>query len=119
MEWIAHVAGIVLWLGGLMSAGLMRGPEQPGQGSTQRRAMATMALPGVVLLLVGGVGLLARNGISQINGAGWFHSKMMVVLALLAIHALLALGKLRGAWLTPVVGFLGLIAIVLAHLKPF
>jgi|GEM_PF-2311783 len=119
MEWIAHILGVVLWLGGLMAAGLMRGADQPGQASTQKRAMAAMALPGVVLVLVGGVGLLARNGVSHINGAGWFHTKMLLVLLLITLHVLVAMGKLRGVWLTAVAGLLGVCAIVLAHLKPF
>lgn len=119
MEWIAHVAGVVLWLGGLMAAGLMRGPEQPGQGSTRRRAMTAMALPGVVLVVLGGMGLLASHGISHINGPGWFHTKMLVVVALLVLHVLVARDKVRGAWLMPVAGVLGLGAIVLAHVKPF
>lgn len=119
MEWIAHVAGVVLWLGGLMAAGLMRGPEQPGQGSTRRRAMTAMALPGLILVLLGGVGLLARFGISHINGPGWFHTKMLLVVTLVVLHVLVARDKVRGAWLMPVTGLVGLGAVVLAHLKPF
>jgi hypothetical protein len=50
---------------------------------------------------------------------GWFHVKMTLVLILLALQILMAGGRLRGAWVTPVVGAVALGAIFLARTKPF
>ena len=118
MDWVLHLAGVLLWVGGLMAAGLMRGPSETGKSSTQRRLLMTMALPGLVLAVLGGLGLAMRGGHEVLTG-GWFHAKLLIVVVLIVLHVLLAKGKLRGVWLTPVIGLLALVAIVLAHLKPF
>ncbi len=117
MEKVLHLTGIVLWLGGLLSAGLVRGPEQPGQPSTRRRLMTWLALPGLVLTLLGGLGLMAVAHAGSLTG--WFHAKLSVVAVLVVLHVLIARGRLGGAWLTPLVGLLMLVTLGLAVLKPF
>lgn len=116
MEWVLHVAAVVLWIGGLMAAGLVRGPEQPGRPSTQRRIMTTMALPGMIVAVLAGLGRAFRLG-PDVLGAGWFHLKLALVVVLIVLQVLVARGRLRGAWITPVAGTLAVAAIWLAHHK--
>jgi uncharacterized membrane protein len=117
MEWVLHILGVVLWLGALLAAGLVRGPEQPGQPSTRRRVLNTLALPGLVLTVLAGLGLMAHAHSGTLTG--WFHVKLTLAAVLVVLHVLMARGRLGGVWFTPVVGLLGLAAITLAHLKPF
>lgn len=114
---VLHLTGAVLWMGGLLAAGLVRGPEQPGQPSTRRRLMSQLALPGFVLSLLAGLGLIMAAHPGTLTG--WFHVKLTLVAGLLALHILAARGRLGGAWLTPVVALLMVGVLSLAVLRPF
>jgi uncharacterized membrane protein len=115
MERVLHLLGVVLWLGGLAAAGLVRGAEAPGQPSTRKRLLQGLAWPGFVLTLLGGIGLWAR----ATELGGWFHVKLTLAVVLLGLTFAMARGRVAGAWMTPAVVALAAVAIFLAEMRPF
>jgi len=115
MERVLHLLGVVLWLGGLAAAGLVRGAEAPGQPSTRKRLLLWLTWPGFVLTLVGGIGLWAR----ATELGGWFHVKLTLAVVVLGLTVAMDRGRATGAWMTPVVVALAAAAIYLAELRPF
>jgi uncharacterized membrane protein len=118
MDWIVHIVGVVLWVGGLLAAAHLDGLREESAAPLRGRLLKTMALPGLVLALLGGVGLAVRGGHAVLQG-GWFHTKLLAVALLIVVHVLLVKSRARGAWPLPAVGLLALAAVLLAHLKPF
>jgi uncharacterized membrane protein len=115
MERVIHLLGVVLWLGGMAAAGLVRGAESPGQSSTRKRLLNGLAWPGFILTLLGGVGLWMR----ATELGGWFHVKLTLAAVLLGLLGWMARGRASGAWITPVIVALAAVAITLAELRPF
>ena len=115
MERALHLLGVVLWLGGLAAAGLVRGAEAPGQPSTRKRLLQGLAWPGFALALLGGIGLWAR----ATELGGWFHVKLTLAVLVLVLTYWLGRGRLQGAWVTPAVVALAAAAIFLAEVRPF
>jgi putative membrane protein len=92
----AHIAGVTLWMGGLLAfsrilAYRAKQPPsaQPRLSRTAERINRFVAIPGATIALGCGVGLIADHGASWFRAATWLHWKLPIVVALIAIHVLL------------------------------
>ena len=133
---VAHFAGIVLWVGGLLAASQVLSGREHEPLSEARTALAhlagkllkQLAHPGAAITVLTGVGLLGiKPGDMQ---QGWLHAKLALVVVLIAVdlwltvsvRALTGRGSevpRRRAKLTHgVIALLFLAIVILALLKP-
>ncbi|HXJ96769.1 MAG TPA: CopD family protein [Terriglobia bacterium] len=95
---VAHIAGIVLWVGGLLAAcHLLSGRERETaievQGSLARRArelLKALAHPGAAITVAASIALLLSKptDLQQV----WLHIKLTLVVILIAADLLLTVG---------------------------
>ena len=94
-----HIIAVVTWIGGMLGAGLALGIFPASSGATDRTAALDavsrwdrrVTAPAMVLVWVLGLTLALRGGWF---GAPWLTIKLVLVLALSALHGLLS-GSLR------------------------
>lgn len=91
-----HVISITLWMGALMVLGSMLGlaqgastPEQKRLGSVARRLYLGLATPAMSLVLITGVSMISIEGMAYFKTAGWLHTKLLFVFALLGVDHVL------------------------------
>jgi len=91
---VVHIAGIVMWVGGLMIVTLVfaqHAQETSAEAKSslirlEGKLFSAMAAPGVILALASGVGLIATNPKYYLH-AHWLHLKLSFVLILIILHA--------------------------------
>jgi putative membrane protein len=121
---VFHVFGLVLWIGGLLTATLALSRHVQEVSPEARQALArlerlslrAMADPGAMITIVAGIILISTNSSYYLHAA-WLHIKLSFVVILIVLHVLVAIktkqfaqGK---ATVTPGYVRLLLIAIVL------
>ena len=95
---VAHIFGLVLWVGGLLMTALLLSQHgqvsspEAGQaiGRLERAVLRGMADPGAFLTLVAGIVLILTNRYYYLH-AGWLHIKLVFVFILLLLHGFLAM----------------------------
>jgi len=97
----AHIAGIVLWVGGLLAAcSVLSSRERESSNDVQssftqlaRRLLKALAHAGAALTVVAGVALLLTKpaDLQQV----WLHIKLTLVVILIAVDLLLTVGVRR------------------------
>jgi uncharacterized membrane protein len=129
----AHVLGVILWIGGTVTAALIVAfgatDATAKLAAAARRAVLLVATPGLLLAWVAGLTVLL-SAWPVYQSAGWMHAKLTVALIVTALTGVVT-GRLRraagGADAKPgllrgmAVGILVLAALVLllARLQPF
>jgi len=114
---ILHISGLILLFFGLSSALTVKMVGVNFTGSVKKMAFITHGV-GLLLLLVGGFGMLARLGITG-GLPNWVLAKLGVWLLL---GGAVALAKRKGQWGTPLMVLfvaLGILATWLGITKPF
>ena len=114
---LIHLIGILMTfvaLGSVMAHVLNGGTKETNQW---RKAAGITHGIGLVLVLVGGFGMLARLGLSP--AAGWVIAKLVIWLVLGGITSVIYKMGTRGQLLWYVVILLGALAAYLAISKPF
>lgn len=94
---VLHVIGVTLWIGGVLSVGLV-GAFASGDKKTleaARHASLRVATPGMILAFVGGLAMFIVS-IDVYKSAGWVHIKLTLALVAAALTGVLS-GKLRKA----------------------
>lgn len=130
---VFHLAGMVMWIGGLFLALAAAGaPGDAPDARVQRarlaqKGMRSFAHPGAALVILsGGLLLVLAPGAAQ---AGWLHAKLMMVVVLIAADLVLTFRLRRMPDHEPSPGQLGtyhgvisllfLLILALALVKPF
>lgn len=92
---VFHVVGIVLWLGGLLFLSRMLGIHATEARDVQVRLSWMefrlyhfVTLPGLVITLITGLGMLALEPM-LLQGQSWLHAKLTVVAALIGVDQIL------------------------------
>ena len=121
---IAHVVGVILWIGGALSVALVaaaaEGEARRSLATVARSVALKVATPGMVLAWLGGLAMFALHLDAYLK-AGWMHGKITIALIVAALTGVLS-GKLRKAAAGEAVKpgtlrTLGLVIIVLAVLN--
>lgn len=96
-----HIAALISWMAGLLYLPRLfvyhaqSGPDSP-QAKTfmvmERRLMRAIMLPAMLVTWASGVTLAVLGGFAS---AHWFHAKVMLVMALSALHGYFALLRKR------------------------
>lgn len=95
MRWLLafHVVGVVMWLGSLMALSRVLGYHtreppsvRPRFSFVEGRLDVGGAMPGALLTLLTGLGLLAMEPMGWFRAQGWLHTKLLLVLFLALIH---------------------------------
>lgn len=94
---VAHIFGIVLWIGGLLVTTLALSRQVRESAPEARQALARieriflrgMADPGALLTLLAGIALIETNSPYYLH-ARWLHIKLFGVAALIFLHWLIA-----------------------------
>lgn len=90
-----HVVGIVFWIGGLLVATSLFG-QHAEEGSAEAkgallqaggRMLKGMATPGAIITIITGVILIELRGASVLRET-WLQAKLILVVALLALHGI-------------------------------
>jgi putative membrane protein len=131
---VAHIAGVVLWIGGLFMAlaamSLAAGEASETRATRARLAqkgMRGLAHPGAALVILSGALLMyLAPGAAM---AGWLHAKLLLVALLIVADLMLTLQVRRMPEREPaagqvgmfhgIVGLLFALILVLALVKPF
>jgi putative membrane protein len=100
---IVHLVGVLLWIGGAATAAwtaaqIVLAPadaRREGLGAA-RRALLTLASPGLVLAWMGGLAIVLPGWSELYARAGWMHGKILVGLVLAALTGVLT-GRVRRA----------------------
>lgn len=128
-----HVFGAIVWIGGVvtvaMAALALTAASQKDGALALRGTARRLAVPGMLLAWVGGLGMLALN--FAYMKQGWFHGKLLLVLVASGLTGAIT-AKLRKVEagelavessglraLGMTVLFLGLLTVCLAVLRPF
>lgn len=90
---VFHILGLVFWVGGLLIETTALGQHTQETSVEARRALGrlemrllhAMANPGAVISVMTGIILIWTNP-SYFLHAGWLHAKLVLVLALIALH---------------------------------
>ena len=98
---VAHIAGIVLWVGGLLAtchvlSGREREPSvdvRDALAASARKLLKALAHPGAAITVVAGIALLLIKP-ADLQQA-WFHIKLTLVVILIAVDLLLTVGVRR------------------------
>lgn len=97
---IAHLLGVVLWVGALATAGVValvgRGEGRRAVLEAARTAVRAVSTPGLLLAWLGGLAMLASGWSLVYSHAGWMHGKLTIGIVLSALHGVL-LARLRKA----------------------
>ena len=94
---VLHVIGVTLWIGGVLSVGLV-GAFASGERrvlAAARHASLRVATPGMVLAFVGGFTMFFVS-LDTYKSAGWVHIKITLAIIAAALTGVLS-GKLRKA----------------------
>jgi protoporphyrinogen IX oxidase len=137
-RWVAavHVFGFLFWVGGmaflmyLLRVHARSKPEAREPLTEVERLTAVVMDAGATLAIATGLGMAFGSTVSFFKGpgAGWLHSKLTIVVALVVIHGALRVKvrKFREGEGTPLPGFMfGVLAVLvfaviaLAKVKPF
>lgn len=121
MIWILHIAGLVLWFGGLVGVSLAPVRREGDEAIDRVRGLLfnCMAWPGFALTLLGGLGLIHQVGMVIFSSGGWFHVKLTLAALLLVLQIMLQLGKLGGRWVAPALVVALFAGLYLVHMRPF
>ncbi|MAQ17760.1 MAG: hypothetical protein CMN30_23560 [Sandaracinus sp.] len=96
---IAHIVGVVLWIGGALSVALVaaaaEGEARRSLATVARSVALKVATPGMVLAWLGGLAMFALHLDGYLR-AGWMHGKITIALVVAALTGVLS-GKLRRA----------------------
>ncbi|MCB9030264.1 MAG: CopD family protein [Deltaproteobacteria bacterium] len=130
-----HIIGIVLWMGALFAVAqiLKIGSEESLSAAMQKllkKVWVGYMVPGVVLVLLTGFYQFAVGGIGVYMKQGWMHAKLTLVVLLLIVTALSFIqtqkifsGERASRKVVSLVhavsGFVLLVVVFLAKLKPF
>lgn len=84
---LLHLLGAFLWIGALQAIGrTLAAPlsptEAPALARLARRTYNAWAFPGLLLVLVGGVGMIWKTGMPP---GGWMHAKLAMLLLLIVV----------------------------------
>ncbi|MGH9418210.1 MAG: CopD family protein [Terriglobales bacterium] len=130
---VAHLIGMVLWIGGLflaLAAASARGDDAPARAQRSRLAqkgMRSFAHPGAALMIV--TGALLMYLLPAVRMAPWLHAKLTLVVVLIGFDLVLTfrlrrmpeqepslsqLGIFRGA-----IGLLFVLILILVLVRPF
>jgi putative membrane protein len=97
-----HLVGVVLWMGGLMTFSRVLGYHareapsvRPRFTYLEGRLNWLVSVPGMVLTIGCGLGLLSIYGAAWFRVATWMHIKLTLVVAVIAIHAVLTAKQRR------------------------
>jgi hypothetical protein len=116
---LVHIFGILLTfvaLGGLALHAVNGGTKESNRG---RRLVAASYGLGLLLILVGGFGMLARLGVASAGLPGWVWAKLVIWLAIGGLLALPYRKPESGRFLWWLGPLLGVVAGWLALYKPF
>ena len=99
---VAHVFGLVLWVGGLLVTAMVMARHAAEQSSEARAALSKvertllrgMADPGALLTILAGIILITTNRAYYLH-AGWLHIKLAFVIALIVVHGVVAIRSKR------------------------
>lgn len=92
-----HLFGVILWIGGLVTAGLTFAFADHARrevAQAARRAMRFLVTPGMLLAWVAGLAVLIPSFSTSYATAGWMHGKLTLALFASGAHGFLS-GKLR------------------------
>ena len=128
-----HIFGAIVWIGGVVAvalAALALGPSSAKEGAAALRGAARkLAVPGMLLAWVGGLGLIAVN--FAYMKMGWLHPKLLLVLIASGLTGAITakLGKVEAGSITVeesklralgvTVLVLAFLTVALASLRPF
>jgi putative membrane protein len=101
---VAHVFGIMFWVGGLLMAtrSLMQhtvetsAEARKALASLERKCLRLMADPGALLTILAGAALVASNPHYYLH-APWLHIKLVFVLGLIGMHGIVGVRTKRYA----------------------
>ncbi len=88
---VLHMAGNLLWIGGIAGVAValgMKGPAAPRR-DIALRIYRRLAVPGFIASLVGGAAILAMNTSLYLAETRWMHPKLTLALAVIALHHIL------------------------------
>ena len=81
-----HLIGVLMWIGASFSAGLLAAwspPEHTAETAANlRRLVRRVAVPGLLLAWIGGLGRLIPEFGDVYARAGWMHTKLLLVLVI-------------------------------------
>lgn len=94
---VAHIFGIVLWVGGLLVTTLVMARHAGEQSNeawaalskVERTLLRGMADPGALLTILAGITLITTNRAYYLHAA-WLHIKLVFVVALIVLHGVIA-----------------------------
>jgi len=99
----AHILGLALWIGGLLSACAVLAQSAAAEAGARaavaqpaRKVMRVLADPGAALAILAGVWLLSADA-SGYFAQRWFQTKLVVVVGLIALHGAAAVRCKRAA----------------------
>lgn len=95
---VAHVFGIVLWLGGLLMTTVLlaqhareTSPEaRAALTRLEKKSMRAMADPGALIAILAGVTLILSNPPYYVH-ATWLHIKLTLVVAMIILHGFIGI----------------------------
>jgi putative membrane protein len=101
---VAHVLGLVFWVGGLLVTSMTLTRHTQEASGEARQALARLeriflrglADPGALLTILAGASLIATNSHYFLH-APWLHIKLTFVLLLIGLHGILAVRTKRFA----------------------
>lgn len=97
---IAHLIGIIVWLGSTIAIGLVAAFAGQGGDSASvriaRKVNVMVATPAMLLAWIGGLGVLVPGWATLYSKAGWMHGKLTLALIATGITGVLT-GRLRRA----------------------
>lgn len=92
---VFHLLGIILWIGGILNLSRMLGYHTKEAIEVQERLSWMefrmyhfVSLPGLAITVITGIGMLAVEPM-LLQGQGWLHAKLAVVVGLIVIDQLL------------------------------
>jgi putative membrane protein len=136
---VAHLLGVVLWMGGLLNLSRILGYHavehpsvRPRYSWLEGRLNYLVTIPGALLTVGTGAAQAILDGAAYFSAARWLHWKLLLVAAILGIHVVLtrkhralrrgpADAPIKKALFAALHGTLGLLLIgvlALAVLKP-
>jgi protoporphyrinogen IX oxidase len=91
LVWL-HVSGNLVWIGSILAVGIVLGSDKADPKTRGRIALDVyrrIAVPALVLSLLGGAIRLACDAGTYLQGSHWMHAKLPPVIAVIALqHAL-------------------------------
>ncbi|RDC61151.1 UPF0093 membrane protein [Alteripontixanthobacter maritimus] len=132
-----HIIFVIFWMAGLFmlprffvyhQESAVGSPEDAAWIERERRLLKIILLPGIIVVWLLGLALMSAIGA---HTQGWFHAKLLVVLALSGYHGWMSayakkLARGERVWsgkklrlMNEVPGLAAAIIVVLAIIKPF